>query len=569
MIAPQTAETPTAQNVYQGIVDTLYVVVILAGITFPGALPGALIAAGLWSLTREPTSLRLVFAAVAMATALVLRSLTFGWLWRIAIARLGSGRLPLTLPGLERSIATEMLLGPALLLILHFTAELRIRTPLGRHAHERRLNVRRSKAMRIDRSRRPAQRPDQGDWSHPPGKIRLGKDESQQFFDLDVSEIGAHIFIPGATDTGKTTTMMRLAGGAVANGYGVVILDGKGVSLARDAASLAQRNNLPFVVVDPDAETSLGYDPCTGDTPHIANKLVGAFDYSEQAEIYKQVAMEVIPVIARALMASGEKVSLRRIYDTLGKSGLARLSRTPGLPGAMVERLKSLDASGGVGPAGYAGLQHRFGALLEGKFGPLIEREPALDWTQVTESPTVAYFSLSATAASEDVELFVRVITQDLKQLCDARLRTINAGGDVTPLLVVYDEFAAFKEARQIVDLLLQARQARMSVVVATQFIPEDIPIRTPILSAGVMISHRVGDADAKAIAAEFGTHSVPRLTSQVDFETGTSEKGSVREVEEFNVHPNVLRQLPKGVAVVYARSSNRRQVVKVHRDES
>lgn len=217
--------------------------------------------------------------------------------------------------------------------------------------------------------------------------------------------------------------------------------------------------------------------------------------------------------------------------------------------------------------AGYVGLQRRLGALMEGAFGELFRKRPALDWRKQTDKQRVTYLSLSATAASEDVELFGRVVTQDLKQLCDERMRAIEKGKDVRPVLIIYDEFAALREQTQIVDLLLQARQARAPLVVATQFLPEEVPIRRPVMAAGVLIVHRLEAEDAEKVAAQFGTHTSPALTAQVDYESGGSEKGSVRWVEEFNVHPNELKELPVGVAAVYARKTQRRSLVRIHRN--
>src|SRR6202022_1847002 len=109
----------------------------------------------------------------------------------------------------------------------------------------------------------------------------------------------------------------------------------------------------------------------------------------------------------------------------------------------------------------------------------------------------------------------------------------------------IFDEFAALKEPEQISDLLLQARDARISVVMATQFLPQDPPVRQPALGAGVLIAHGLAHDDAEQIAKELGTRKVPFNTAQVDYETGESPKGSVRMVDEFNVHPNELRTMP------------------------
>src|SRR5207302_612292 len=156
---------------------------------------------------------------------------------------------------------------------------------------------------------------------------------------------------------------------------------------------------VPLTIIDPDDPASVGYDPCTGDPSHIANKLVGAFTFSGEAEIYKQVAMEAVPLICRAIQSTGEDVTLPGIYDALGKGGLLRLSRSA--PKFRDRLLQLDDSAGGVGTAGYIGLQRRLGALMEGKFGDLFAMRPALDWHEVTSRPGVTYFALSATGASE------------------------------------------------------------------------------------------------------------------------------------------------------------------------
>jgi hypothetical protein len=143
-------------------------------------------------------------------------------------------------------------------------------------------------------------------------------------------------------------------------------------------------------------------------------------------------------------------------------------------------------------------------------------------------------------------------------------MRAIHQGKDVKPVLVIIDEFAGLREPTQIVDLLLQARQARTPLVIATQFLPEEASIRRPVMAAGILIVHRMEAEDAENVAAQFGTHTTPILTAQLDSETGTSQKQSVRWGEEYNIHPNDIKELPIGVAAVYARQSQRRVIVKI-----
>jgi hypothetical protein len=84
------------------------------------------------------------------------------------------------------------------------------------------------------------------------------------------------------------------------------------------------------------------------------------------------------------------------------------------------------------------------------------------------------------------------------------------------------------------------------------------------VLSAGVVIAHRAEAEDAEVIAAQFGTHTTTNLTSQVNYQRGESEKGSVRWVEEFDVHPNVLKALLTGFGALLVRRTAKKTVVRI-----
>jgi hypothetical protein len=542
---------------------SLYSFALCLALSFPGALVGGAFTWLVWKLTAPSTLYRWLVGGLAAAAASTFRAgLLFAWplhlfgAWIEHVPAVGLSTSTLT-----QSVWIEMLLGPALLLTFDLGNRFWNRTI---HAHEwnrYRALVTRKKAL--ERQWLGPQAARTG--SATPMAVHLGMEvESRRPFDFTPIELAQHVFVPGASGTGKTTTLIRIADGAISAGYSVVIVDCKGSGLGAASKKLAKAHSAPYTIVDPHDPKSVGYDPCSGKPAAVANKIIGAFTYSGDAEIYKQVAMEVIPLICKAAVASKTPVTLDAIYDALNRGGLAQLARRPGVPDSVRARLEDLESGGGVAAAGYAGLQHRLGALMEGTFGELFRKRPALDWSRQVKKPQVTYLSLSATAAGEDVELFGRVITQDLKQLCDERMRAQDKGATLNPVLIIYDEFAALREASQIVDLLLQARQARTPLVVATQFLPVDDSIRRPLMSAGVLIAHRLESEDAERVAAQFGTHTSPMLTAQVDFELGSSEKGSVRYVDEYNVHPNDLRALPIGTAAVLSAGTNRRAIVAV-----
>lgn len=541
----------------------------LVGLTFPGALVGALVAHAIWGATTTPSSRRVLTAGASAGLLLLLRaSLLTGWAWRLAgLGLVSAPGLGLSVVAVLRSIPAEATLGPALALLFEASFALRRRTVIGQIEMA-------SRKPRDSRQRAPALQPGY----RPSGQsavpadgldgIYLGLDPSGQPFSLGVEEIAQHIFLPGATGSGKTTTLVRVANGALANGYSVAVVDGKAGSLLGDCKRVADRQSVPFVCVHPDEPNSVGYDVCAGDGADVANKLIGAFPFEAEADIYKQIAMQAIPVVVNALRAGGNEVTLHWLSEALAKNGfgLVKRSSPPEFHQALDDLLETTRDDLAV--AGYAGLRYRLRAISVGKFGDILVRRPALDWSQVSSAPGVTYIGLPTTAVAEDVELFGRVIVQDLKQLCARRLRALGRGEPLQPMLIVFDEFTALRDAPQIRDLLLQSRQALMPTVVAQQYLPLDKEIRASVLQSGVLLCHRLNAEDAEAIANELGTQKRNFLTSQVDFETGEVNKGSVRAVDEYVIHPNKLRTLPTGRAVVLARPSERREVVHIHRDE-
>jgi hypothetical protein len=539
-------------------------VAVATAAAFPGALPGAFLAWLIWRVTRPDTTSRWLLAGVGVATVAALRNtLAVAWPWRVLLRPWEpSFSAGLTPQSVAHSIPVEALLGPALLVIFQLGLRLRGQTIHGQEWTRYRTMVRRRKAL---------ERHWQGPTSAGVGQVdatflRLGVEAvGARPFGFGFDEFSQHICMLGASGTGKSTSICTICGRVLDEGYGVVVVDLKGSGLGAAAKELAERHGLPFTVVDPYDRATIGYNPCSGDPAAVSNKIVGSFAFAGDAEIYKQVAMETIPLVCRALKAAGTEISLASIYEALRPGGLTRVARQLDDHHEDLRiRLEDLDEPRGVGAAGIVGLQRRLGALMEGAFGEIFRKQPALDWEMVTRTPQVTYLSLSTLATGEDVELFGRVILQDLKQLCAERIRAIKQGKDVVPVLIVFDEFAALREPTQVVDLLLQAREAKTPLVISTQLLPEEASIRRPALSAGVLIVHRMEAEDADMIAAQFGTHTAPLHTSHVDYQMGGTNDGSVRWVEEFNVHPNVLKELPNGVAAVYARQTQRRTIVKV-----
>lgn len=559
------AYDPTLEQAARSAAVLLLVLCGVAALLDPGVLAGAALACGLWRLSRPHAGYRWAVALLLAVSCVLLHpGVLIGWPWRLAYGAASAHLVPsLTLihpgPSLLRAVAIEVLAGPLVLQLTVLARTLLARRITAHFREQRRRDTRRRDALQEDVAGRVA-----GTTGHPSGLIRLGiEQETRRPFDLRPEELAEHVFLPGASGSGKTTTLIRLADGVLQLGAGVVILDCKGGDLKEWARVLAGRYRLPFNLVDPTDPDSLGYDPCTGDAADVSNKLVGVFNFQGAAEIYKLAAMRAIPILVEALQAAGERVTLRALQEALD-GGLARLGRQAGEP--YQSTLARLGDSKGVVAEDHLGLALRFGALLAGRFGRLFERSPALDWDRALSQPSVTYVALPATAASEDVELMGRIVAQDLKQVCARRFRALARGEHLVSTLLVIDEFAALREAEQFVDLLLQARQALMPTVLSTQYIPQEPRIRQAALQAGLIVAHRLESEDAQLLASQLGTDTVWEQTVQTG-QGGATGMGSARKVEAFRIHPNHLRAMPRGHAAVRSvPGGNRLALVHVYR---
>jgi hypothetical protein len=258
-VAIESQAAPAAQgpieNQVQDFVALLLMVCAGAALADPGIVLGAIVAAGWIWLYRPSTSQRLVCALLVAAPLLALHSfIVWGWPWR---EWLNQSLLPQLVPAAgsisPRSIYAEALVGPLWWEVVIFAVRLRSR----RVDAQVRLDQRRWRAISGRRQPMvpdPHTSPLDRAHEHPQGAIRLGVDaEASRSLDIQLpGDLAAHVFLPGASGSGKTTTVTRLADGALANGYGVVIVDAKAGGLGGAARGLAAQHGVPFHLVDPD-----------------------------------------------------------------------------------------------------------------------------------------------------------------------------------------------------------------------------------------------------------------------------------------------------------------------------
>ena len=115
-----------------------------------------------------------------------------------------------------------------------------------------------------------------------------------------------------------------------------------------------------------------------------------------------------------------------------------------------------------------------------------------------------------------------------------------------------------------MIDLLLQAREARLAVVVSTQQLPRDQVLRKALVGAGALLVHQVGaPEDAESLARSLGTRSGTEIVRQVQLgPAGAVLRRLLRSRESYLVSPDQLARLPIGQAAICVRFGRQRVAV-------
>src|SRR5487761_1136913 len=315
------------------LASTLLVVLALSALCQPGLLIGAGIAATTFLWRGLSAWLRWI-AALAMA-GLAFHLLSYAiWVWPERLAATSaiaswppSWSFHPSVASMGKTLVDEALAGPLWLLALLW--EEKVRTGRLSHAVMRdtkeKLAYQKAFAARIS--------PNGGvvAMTHSDGALTLGiESTSKRAFDLTLpTSLARHVTVLGKTGSGKTTTALRLMQGALTAGYPVVVVDAKGLgSLRRNAEAIAAA--LPFQVVAPGDPKTLRYNPCSGTPSQVSNKLVGAFAFGPEAEIYKNIVQETLPIVVRALQVTNQPVTLANISEALDPKSMLGLAARVG-----------------------------------------------------------------------------------------------------------------------------------------------------------------------------------------------------------------------------------------------
>jgi conjugal transfer pilus assembly protein TraD len=396
----------------------------------------------------------------------------------------------------------------------------------------------------------------------PRGAVALGRDGRGRAVGLTDEQLGAHTLVVGASGAGKTTTAATILADRIARGHPVVALDMKGSpSFAATLAAFAHAAGRPLAVWTPQGPTH--WNPLAhGGPTALKDKLISAERFSEPhyrraAERYLQTALQVLQATQ-----FGRAPALSEVVTAMEPGRLRALAR--GCPAPLAERVESY--LGGLTPdqeSAARGLGTRLALLAESDAGPWLEPAPGptagaeLDLAAALSEPggPVALFSINSSVYGALGAQLGALAVQDLTSAAGRRLQS--GSGPPRPATVALDEFSALG-ADNVLALLARGREAGVGVLLATQELTDleraGRGFRDQVLGiTAVTLAHRQEvHESALAVSRMAGTKLVWRETRPRGGRLSRSPpRVTAREHEEPVVHPNTIKRLPTGQAVL------------------
>jgi type IV secretory pathway TraG/TraD family ATPase VirD4 len=379
---------------------------------------------------------------------------------------------------------------------------------------------------------------------------------------FSTASLHENVQIVGGTGTGKTHYVIKpFIEQTVLQGLGCFIYDAKS-NMVRDVAhysNCAQRDYLHFNLVNP--KQSHTYNPLFGDNPDaIANRVHAALYYERNSgETYYQdlaaaflrnlvglLMMEIKTLTFQDLLSATQEADTFKTISLFcakyPNNGYANYFRDVWLGKSPKERRMEL-----------SGLVNKLQRFCTSEWSFLLNvRDPDIQMEKVMSEGQILLFSPDSARYLEDAKALSILAMMDMSEQLSHRYRR----SGLKPFRVFLDEFYNLAYPR-FIDFINKCREAKVNLFLAHQSMG-DLSGVSPEFQEQVMntasnkIVLRVNDPDtAESFARQFGTeldknHRVESFQSD-----GTPAGYSMAPVEMFRFHPNLIKELKVGQAIV------------------
>lgn len=344
------------------------------------------------------------------------------------------------------------------------------------------------------------------------------------------SKINQHTVIVGGSGYGKTTTAKKIIN-QLANKLDqtVIIIDGKGDKDLINEIKLIDANAFVWTI----GGTTL-YNPLYSKNHIIlADKIMSLFEFTEPH--YEATAHDYLLLATRSMNNNKIQITMENIIKYFSANELFKIIDKD-LDNDKIEDLINFDKRN------ISSLKSRLSIYKE-QLSNSIGLENNLD--KIVKNHRVILFSLDSLSYPKLASSIGKLIIQDLKEYANTKNKE-------KEMNIILDEFNVFA-TETVINLINKGRSFNYQCFLCFQVL-KDLEIKNKNLTDIIfgntanIIAHKIKDpTTAEYVAKVFGTRTSEKITKQYDRKDKNSSKGSIREVEEYIVHPNDLKNLKTG----------------------
>jgi len=405
----------------------------------------------------------------------------------------------------------------------------------------------------------------------PSGVMQVGYERNAFLTDRNLNY---HTQVIGGSGAGKTNLLKVMLEDRIAKGHAIIFFDFKGEVdlidwMAGATGYYGRRDDLAMISMA-DPKTSYAYNPIgLGTETEISSQVMNAFTWSET--FYKNSAENALLIILKAFCyqrdMTGDTFHLGDLYRFLTDpsfrmdmvSAVSQLNYPEMFRGDLQRICEELSTNK---KENYLSLITQISKILNSSAGEIVAHKIGHDeefnLKEAMSSGKITYFMMNNLKLKETASIMGKLILQDLMKtvgnIYDDRNYKRN------PVTLIIDEFASFATP-DFGEFIEKARGAGISIVVTYQsrksldHIEQSLALKMNENTANKIVFQVQDSEDVEWFCSLLGTKTTEKETYQTEVglfgDTKTGAK-SMREVEEYVIHPNEIKKLKLGQALLY-----------------
>lgn len=390
---------------------------------------------------------------------------------------------------------------------------------------------------------------------------------------ITVKDDSRHIFVCGTTGSGKTVALINFIKRAIEKDYPLLILDGKGDtghgSIIEATKKLATGKKI-YVIDMNNPRTSDKYNPFRQSNPSVMkDMLINLTDWSE--EHYKANTERYLQRIIWLINKKEIKPSFKTLLDYLNPDTALDLAKLC-FKEEIITKEEYLHTNDTISASGKIALEAsaRFITIYESEIGEIFSDENGIDIFTALNEKAIIIFILNPLLYPETSILFGRLVLIDSKKAVSKLFENRHER-----IFYVLDEISTYASTT-LIDLINKSRSANVTCIVATQSLSD--------------LDAAAGEAFKEQIIENCNNYIVLRQNSAVNAENwskilGTTEGvmithqfgnkgkqvastglGSMRPERRFLYHPDDIKRLKTGEAILMMKEENEHFKIKIRK---